>query len=273
VRTINNNINNNTAMKIKSFTVHQATKFNDPRKSYRNHFVGCDLRVELEEGETLEVAMEQARAIARDKVDKEREALLSRCNHQHEFEELKRNLKYKLDELERRTAGDKAHIFNSNNNAMSTLAIKPLPPELQLGAGSHSDPERGMSLLEAASYVAGEPFSDHPKCVCPALAGFGRNLNDVLPDDQRQRLLPFVPRLLGTADDGKLQERGIAAARWLITVYTPTFLDLAGIEHKLRELPINSWDDVVAAQPQLDDAKQRAAAARAAAWALSLIHI
>lgn len=101
VRTINNNIDNNTAMKIKSFTVHQATKFNDPHESYRNHSVGCDLHVELEEGETLEAAMEQARAIARDKVDKEREALLSRCNHQHEFEELKRNLKYKFDELER----------------------------------------------------------------------------------------------------------------------------------------------------------------------------
>ena len=93
--------NNNIQMKITSFTVHQATKFNDPHESYRNHSVGCDLHVELEEGETLDTAMEQARSIAREKVDREREALLARCNAQHEFEELKRDLRYKVDELDR----------------------------------------------------------------------------------------------------------------------------------------------------------------------------
>jgi uncharacterized protein YcbK (DUF882 family) len=88
-------------MKIRSFTIHQATKFNDPHESYRNHSVGADLHVELEEGESLDEAMEAARVMAREKVDKERQALLDRCNHQHEFEEAKRNLKYKVDELER----------------------------------------------------------------------------------------------------------------------------------------------------------------------------
>lgn len=29
-------------------------------------------------------------------------------------------------------------------------------------------------LLEAVAYVAGEPLSDSPPCVCPVLASFGR---------------------------------------------------------------------------------------------------
>ena len=45
---------------------------------------------------------------------------------------------------------------------------------LTLKAGQHSTFDDGACLLEAVSYIAGEPFSDHPKCVCPVLATFGR---------------------------------------------------------------------------------------------------
>lgn len=56
---------------------------------------------------------------------------------------------------------------------------------LTLLKGKH-DRGQGMCAMEAAAYLAGEPHSDHPKCVSPVIATFLRNWNDGLPDDQRQ---------------------------------------------------------------------------------------
>ena len=77
-----------------------------------------------------------------------------------------------------------------------------------LKAGSHGTPEEGMCVMEAVAYVRGLPHSDHPPCVCPAVAAFLRQYNDLLPDDAtRTRLLvPLIPIIVGTAD-GREQER------------------------------------------------------------------
>ncbi len=72
---------------------------------------------------------------------------------------------------------------------------------ITLAKGAHSNPEEGMCLLEAASFVAGEAFSDTPQCVSPVLGSFGRSLNDVLPTAKRQELVPLIPRIIGTRGD------------------------------------------------------------------------
>jgi hypothetical protein len=59
-----------------------------------------------------------------------------------------------------------------------------------LGSGSHNHFGEGMCAMEAASYIAGEPWSDHPECVCPVIAAFLRNWNDSLPKSDRERLIP-----------------------------------------------------------------------------------
>lgn len=87
-------------MKITSFTVTAATKFNDPHESYRNHSVGTELRIELTEGDTLDNAMEEARCLVRDTVDRERMKLLERCRMQHEFEQKARDVKDTLREID-----------------------------------------------------------------------------------------------------------------------------------------------------------------------------
>ena len=46
--------------------------------------------------------------------------------------------------------------------------------------------------------LAGERFSDNPRCVDPVLAAFMRAFNDRLSHRDRQRLLPYAARAVGT---------------------------------------------------------------------------
>lgn len=111
---------------------------------------------------------------------------------------------------------------------------------LRLSSGSHSNPDDGMCLLEAVSYVAGEAFTDRPKCVSKVLGTFGRALNDALGYSRRQELIPFISKLIGTAGDGFDETRTYMALDWFIRTYTPTWLDLAGLSIEataLRSLP------------------------------------
>ena len=146
---------------------------------------------------------------------------------------------------------------------------------LTLASGGHENPDDGMCLLEAVSYVAGEKFTDQPACASPILGSFGRNLNDTLSSEKRQVLKPLIPLIVGTADDGYDQERGLMAADWVIRTYTPTWLRLAGLEDaavSLETLPRQAtWDDVEAAVPVVRAAREKARtawdAAGDAAWA------
>ena len=97
---------------------------------------------------------------------------------------------------------------------------------LTLSAGSHKSWVDGVCLMEACSWMVGEPWSDHPTCVSPVLVAYGRALNDSLPHDLRQVLKWTIPQLLNTADDGLDEARGFLAVDWLIRVYTPEWLRL-----------------------------------------------
>ena len=69
---------------------------------------------------------------------------------------------------------------------------------LTLATGAHETRQEGVCLLEAAAWWAHEPHTDHPACVSPVLAAFGRTWNDALPDGRRHILKPFIPLLPGT---------------------------------------------------------------------------
>ena len=51
--------------------------------------------------------------------------------------------------------------------------------------------------MEMASYLAGERWSDHPKCTHPVLASLARCVNDALGDVRRQELAMMIPRSSG----------------------------------------------------------------------------
>jgi hypothetical protein len=98
--------------------------------------------------------------------------------------------------------------------------------KLKLDKGVHDSPDKGMCLMEAVAFLRGQPFNDHPACVSLSLGSGGRSLNDCLPDDKRQELIQFIPRIVGTAGDGKEERRAWIALDWMIRVYTPAFLRL-----------------------------------------------
>jgi len=69
---------------------------------------------------------------------------------------------------------------------------------VRLGAGRHRAPDDGACAMELASMLAGEPFSDRPRSVCPVIAGFVRSYNDHFDDARRQNLYAYAARIVGT---------------------------------------------------------------------------
>jgi hypothetical protein len=69
---------------------------------------------------------------------------------------------------------------------------------VRLSAGSHTAPDDGACVLELASMLGGEPFSDRPASVCPALREFLQGYNDGLPDVLRQELFGLAADIVGT---------------------------------------------------------------------------
>lgn len=140
---------------------------------------------------------------------------------------------------------------------------------ITLQRGAH-DPngDKQFSAMEAAAWIAGEEHSGHPKCVSPVLAAFMRALNDALDDEARQALKPYIPRVIGTAGDGHDEERSWMAVDWLARVCAPAWLGLAGINDSaeaLRSLPPITEATLAEAQPTVEAARKKAAAAWAAA--------
>ena len=158
---------------------------------------------------------------------------------------------------------------------MDQRSMERVVEQTHLGYGSHANFEAGACAMELVSYIAGEPWSDHPPCVCPVLSAFVRRWNDDLPNDERDKILkPFLPRLIDTRGSNALAERrALMAADWLLRVHTPAWLQLAGLRAQadtLASLP------EITSVTQLDESlcgpleairKDAAAARAAAAWA------
>jgi hypothetical protein len=122
--------------------------------------------------------------------------------------------------------------------------------------------------MEWVSHLAGEPHSDQPKCVSPALRAICIALNDGLEHNPRQRLRPYLARTIGTADDGLDEARSWMAMDWLIRHYTPAWLKAAGLTESAVELrglrPVLEDSALIGALRPLERARLRARGARTA---------
>jgi hypothetical protein len=140
---------------------------------------------------------------------------------------------------------------------------------LTLASGGHESWEKGACVMEAVAYVAGEPFSAYPECASPVIGAFLRSWNDRLDDETRQRLKPYIPRLVGTKGTKRQEEkRAWMATDCLAREYVPAFLRLAGLTEHAEELEglaaLTTAKRAEKAQPTLAAARD---AARIAAWA------
>jgi hypothetical protein len=88
---------------------------------------------------------------------------------------------------------------------------------VRLDAGCHAGPDDGVCVMELASMLAGEPFSDHPRSVSRMLSALLRGYNDGLDEVRRQTLKAYASVSVGTARGYAVDaRRRRLARRWLV---------------------------------------------------------
>jgi len=71
---------------------------------------------------------------------------------------------------------------------------------VRIAAGRHAAPDEGASVMELASMLAGERYTDHPRSACPVVAAFLRAYNDTVDDARRQDLYRCAADVVGSRD-------------------------------------------------------------------------
>ena len=108
----------------------------------------------------------------------------------------------------------------------------------RLLAGSHTfpGPDGGTCINEAAVVAAGLPYrairgtEDCPPCFSRPLAAYALGLNDAMPDHEREKLLVFVLRLSGSADEPAIEaQRTTFLAMASVRRILPPLLDIASL--------------------------------------------
>jgi hypothetical protein len=143
---------------------------------------------------------------------------------------------------------------------------------LTLKYGSHVSPDEGLCVMEAVAFLAGEPHSDSPQCVSPAIGALMRRWNDRLPSDAARArwLRPLITIIVGTRTTREDEiARGYLAADWSVRWLLPRLCDrrekLRPYAEQFRALaPVTDMATAIAAR---DLARRAAAAAYAAAYA------
>ena len=116
---------------------------------------------------------------------------------------------------------------------------------IKLSKGKHASPDDGACVMELASMLAGEPFSDHPASACPVVGSFLRAYNDSIDDQRRQSLYEYASRVVASRGPQRIQHaRAERLVLWADEMYRSRrrwFLrsPLRSIE-RLRKPPIDA---------------------------------
>src|SRR3954467_2685108 len=78
---------------------------------------------------------------------------------------------------------------------------------IRLSRGRHASRGAGACVMELASMLAGEPFSDRARSISPTIGAFLRTYNDGLEDAARQDLYPVAAAIVGTASRRAVERR------------------------------------------------------------------
>jgi len=91
---------------------------------------------------------------------------------------------------------------------------------VRLSRGRHVSPEVGACVVELASMLAGEPFTDRPRSVSPVVAAFLRGYNDGVGDRRRQDLYPLAAEIVGSTAPVEIEQARLGRCReWTRMLY------------------------------------------------------
>lgn len=93
------------------------------------------------------------------------------------------------------------------------MPTEPSHQTVRLSRGKHSSPAQGVCVMELASMLAGESFTDRPSCVDPVIGGLLRAYNDSVDGERRQDLYRLAAEVVGSAST--LEVERARAARCL----------------------------------------------------------
>lgn len=119
-------------------------------------------------------------------------------------------------------------MFLSKSPHLPTTPVVGATPDLMpvLSRGKHRNPKKGACFMELASYLAGEPWSDHPSCTHSLLASLARDVNDHVDDYARTRLAPLIPSVIGlNSEDPRVDA-------WIAREAALTALPITGAERQ-----------------------------------------
>jgi hypothetical protein len=144
-----------------------------------------------------------------------------------------------------------------------------------LTRGNHSSPDAGMCVMEAVSWIAGEPFSDAPKCIPSEIRSLAIRTNDAdVWDSDAQRteaLAPLIPLMLRAVHDDEAQrKRGYLAAHYAAQRAADALdsAKLPDVAATLRAIAMpTSREDCIALRNAAQKARRAACAAAYAAYA------
>ena len=90
---------------------------------------------------------------------------------------------------------------------------------IKLSKGKHSSPESGACVMELASMLGGERFSDHPYSVCPVIGSFLRAYNDGIDERRRQDLYVYAAKVVGSRSTSEVERARVRLlSEWTATV-------------------------------------------------------
>ena len=107
---------------------------------------------------------------------------------------------------------------------------------VKLARGKHTSPRDGVCVMELASMLSGEGFSDRPYCVSPAIGGFLRAYNDFIDDRLRQDLLRLASEVVGTRGTPEIEQMRVRRViQWGQSLRRPhPWSKLAAYTHTFR---------------------------------------
>lgn len=107
---------------------------------------------------------------------------------------------------------------------------------LILYQGNHY-PGNEMCIMEAVAFIAGEEWSDRPKCASPVITELAQGLNDNFSDKNRSLLIPYILRIIGTASDQEVEDKRLwTVLDWIARTRIPEILSSIELDKSASKL-------------------------------------